>query len=59
MILSYILIFFAYRHDINQCNEIIEERELALKTCDCPTFPQTNNNQSILNNIITNHDTKK
>ena len=57
MILSYILIFFAYRHDINQCNTIIEKRELALENCDCPTFSQTGNDQSTINNTLPYNNT--
>jgi len=59
MILSYVLIFFAYRHDINQCNTIIEKRELALEICGCPAFSQVSNNQSNISNTSLNNGTKK
>ncbi len=59
MILSYILIFFAYRHDINQCNSIIEDRETILQEyCNYSTSQLkliiSNEINSIENNSINN-----
>ena len=55
VLLSYLLIFFTYVHDIDQCNSIIDEKELALVSCDCPIFLQSNyTNKFNLNDTITN-----